>query len=788
MALTVWTDDQVLQQLNSGTKWTGSTITYAFPTLATGIYGGGGEGTGFTAFSTAQQTAATLALTLWDDLITPDLQQVAPGTSYTSSNIEFGNSTTGVSYAHAYFPTTGSVWFNAAYGSTSGTNNLMSPTVGQHGFLTYMHEIGHAMGLEHMGDYNGATTSGPSCFQDSTVYSIMSYYGPSWGSGAGNGEGQVAWADWVGSDGRLYSPQTPMLNDIMAMQAMYGVEATTRTGDTVYGFNSNLTGAVQSIYDFTLNKNPILAIFNSAGIDTLDVSGWSTASTIDIARGGFSSANAMTFNIAIAYTCDIENAVGGAGADAISGNALANWLSGNGASDVLYGLAGDDRLNGGAGNDRLDGGIGLDTVVFSGTWDAISFAYNAADLSVTFSGLTFGTDIVFNVEYFTDANNVTKNLDQLLGTTPDPDPQPQPVSASIATATASLLEGNAGTASPQHYLFTVTLGGASGDAQTLDWALAAGTSADASDFIGATAGTISFAAGQTQATIDLLVNGDTASESDEAFSVLLSNASSGLTIVKASAAGTVLNDDAKVIVGTDAANILYGTMSGDTIFGRGGGDTLYGYDGSDLLDGEAGNDSMYGGNGDDTYFVDTSRDRVIENAGAGIDTVKTTLTSYTLSNNADNLVFANAAVVNVRGIGNGLANSILTGAGDDVLNGGSGADTLTGNAGRDIFEFTSSLGSGNIDVITDFDTSADTIRIENAVFRSFRRVTGTLSDGAFNTGAAASEADDRIIFNAATGALTYDQDGTGYRAAVQFATLDLAGFKGTLSNADFVIV
>ena len=497
----------------------------------------------------------------------------------------------------------------------------------------------------------------------------------------------------------------------------------------------------------------------------------------------------MTYNISIAYTCDIENAVGGTGADTISGNALANWLSGGGANDVLFGLAGDDRLSGGAGNDRIDGGIGLDTIVFSGTWDAITFDYNALDFSATFSGLMIGTDTVLGVEYFTDANNVTKSLDELLGTTTEP--QPQPVAASIAAATASVLEGNAGATSPQHYLFTVTLGAASADAQTLDWVLAAGatgTSADASDFTGATFGTLTFAAGATQATIDLLVNGDTASESDETFSVVLSNSSSGLTIVKASASGAIVDDDAKMIIGTNAANILYGTAIGDMIFGRGGGDTLYGYDGNDLLDGEIGNDSMYGGNGDDTYVVDASRDRVIENAGAGVDTVRTALTSYTLSNNVENLVFTSTAAVAMRATGNTLANSIQTGSSDDVLNGAGGADILTGLAGRDIFEFTSSLGNGNIDVIKDFDTADDTIRLENAVFRAFWRVGGTLSAGAFNTGTAASETDDRIIFNTSTGALSYDQDGTGAAAAVQFATLDLSGFKGTLTNADFVIV
>ncbi len=104
----------------------------------------------------------------------------------------------------------------------------------------------------------------------------MSYFGPSWGSGASNGEGLVAWADWVGSDGRLYSPQTPMMNDIMAMQAMYGADTTTRTGDTVYGFQSNITGSTAAIYNFSQNLNPIICIWDAGGNDTLNLSGWNT--------------------------------------------------------------------------------------------------------------------------------------------------------------------------------------------------------------------------------------------------------------------------------------------------------------------------------------------------------------------------------------------------------------------------------------------------------------------------------------------------------------------------------
>ena len=69
MAKTVWTDAQIIAQMDSGAHWSGSNITYGFPTTASWFpYG---EKIGFSPLSATQQTAATLAIKLWDDLIAP---------------------------------------------------------------------------------------------------------------------------------------------------------------------------------------------------------------------------------------------------------------------------------------------------------------------------------------------------------------------------------------------------------------------------------------------------------------------------------------------------------------------------------------------------------------------------------------------------------------------------------------------------------------------------------------------------------------------------------------------
>jgi Ca2+-binding RTX toxin-like protein len=135
------------------------------------------------------------------------------------------------------------------------------------------------------------------------------------------------------------------------------------------------------------------------------------------------------------------------------------------------------------------------------------------------------------------------------------------------------------------------------------------------------------------------------------------------------------------ITGTNLADILDGTTGDDTLNGLAGNDRLNGLAGDDYLNGGLGADTMVGGAGNDTYAVDNTGDLVVEGPGAGTDTVDTTLASYTLGANVENLRFSGSG--SFTGTGNGLDNSITGGAGNDVLNGGAGNDTLDGGAGAD---------------------------------------------------------------------------------------------------------
>ena len=128
-------------------------------------------------------------------------------------------------------------------------------------------------------------------------------------------------------------------------------------------------------------------------------------------------------------------------------------------------------------------------------------------------------------------------------------------------------------------------------------------------------------------------------------------------------------------------------------------------------------------------------------------------------------------------------NDVLSGgAGNDVLSGGGRNDMLTGGAGYDDFVFDTAFASAGIAGVKDFAAGIDDFVLSNDVFSL---ATGALAAAAFCIGPSALDAKDRIVYNSATGALSYDADGTGLGAAVQFATLK-AGLA--LTHDDFFVV
>ena len=220
--------------------------------------------------------------------------------------------------------------------------------------------------------------------------------------------------------------------------------------------------------------------------------------------------------------------------------------------------------------------------------------------------------------------------------------------------------------------------------------------------------------------------------------------------------------------------------------------------------GTNGADKLKGSNVDDLYIVNNSKDIITEKPSSGIDTVISSI-SYTLAANLENLILSGSKAINATGnklnntlIGNaannklnggagedilngGLGNDILTGgAGADILNGGLSNDILTGGSGKDIFQLTSLTK----DTIKDFSIKDDTIQIEHNVFNKLGEL-GILKASYFKIGTSATDADDFLIYNSNSGALTYDANANSAGGITQIALL---GLHLALTNADFVII
>jgi Ca2+-binding RTX toxin-like protein len=255
--------------------------------------------------------------------------------------------------------------------------------------------------------------------------------------------------------------------------------------------------------------------------------------------------------------------------------------------------------------------------------------------------------------------------------------------------------------------------------------------------------------------------------------------------------------------GSSSANSIYGNAGANTLNGGAGNDSLNGLGGNDLLIGGAGTDSLSGGAGNDSYRIEDGLDLVYEAAGGGEDSVSASV-SYRLNSGAsveligttnaagtgaidlagndyNNSIYGNAG--NNALSGDGGSDNLVGLAGNDVLIGGGGNDVLRGGAGADEYRFVSNLNSGNVDSILDFSAADDTIVLDDAVFAGLGL--GGLAAGAFATGPAAADADDRIVYNSTTGALLFDADGNGAGAAIQFATLN-AGLA--LTASDFTVI
>lgn len=267
----------------------------------------------------------------------------------------------------------------------SGDLNLY----GGYGMSTVIHEVGHLLGLGHGGAYNGnvnPATQQNSAYDD-RMFTIMSYI--SWTDDNAKFEGQnpidnVKETHWGYDDygNPRTAPHTVMGLDITAIQQLYGTsENSPFSGGQTYGFHSTVAGPLRDFYDFSVNEEPVITIYNQGHNNTIDLSEWSMSQYLDLHEASFSSVGGMSNNLFIQWGTDISNAIGGSGSDFILANDNASNLKGGSGADELWGGAANDWLQGDGGNDLLYGRGGKDLLIGGSGRDWFWFA-DATDSAV----------------------------------------------------------------------------------------------------------------------------------------------------------------------------------------------------------------------------------------------------------------------------------------------------------------------------------------------------------------------------------------------------------------------
>jgi len=428
---------------------------------------------------------------------------------------------------------------------------------------------------------------------------------------------------------------------------------------------------------------------------------------------------------------------GTAASETLTGTAESDTIFGLGGADRLVGGGGDDTLDGGAGNDTLEGGVGADTLIGGADIDTATYANAVGAISLNFAT---------NVHTGEAAGDTFSSIEQFVGSAFDD------VFTSVAAAIQTF-QGGAGNdiynVEGNDVVQEFTNQGVD-EVRTATTAYTLGVNVENLTFVGtgnftgvgnAEANILTGGAGNDILTggagADTLIGGagiDTAAFVGNGVFINLATGVHG-----GEAAGDTFIG-IEQFSGTSQADTMIGDAANNVLLGNNGNDVLSGGLGADVLDGGAGTDTasyanategvslnfatnvhtgeatgdtfssieqfvgstfddvftstsalaqtFIGGAGDDVYVVDAN-DTVVEGVNEGIDEVRVSVSTFTLSANIENLTFVGSG--NFVGSGSAVANVITGGAGNDVLTGAGGGDTLIGGAGTDTASFLSSV-------------------------------------------------------------------------------------------------
>lgn len=564
---------------NFATRWndgkavgSAATVTYSFMSSAPS-YASDGDKKGFSPFTEEQKTATKQILDLISQQINITFNEVVNDTPSNFGAMCFSNNSQGeTSAGYAFSPDVTAPLGNAGdmYINGDTPSNLRDLTPGTYAYATLVHELCHAIGLKHPGNYNAgepaSTEAGNFLIktEDSGLYTIMSYVDAP----------QQQQREFLGT------------YDLLALKYLYGKHAYNAT-DTAYKYTD-------------VSGQNLILINDTGGADTIDVSAVTLGAKIDLNAGKFSSigvltdgATAAVDNMSVDFDTIIENAVG------------------TRLNDTIIGNSANNKLTGGAGADIIDGGAGTDVVVFTGSSSLYTAGTENGTLILT-SALE-GIDRISNVEYFqfSDGGFTAAMLTGAEAKTPVAIPDTK---TPVVTTDHNLINGTAGN---DYYLYGKStadeINGLAGNDALYGLEgndmLNGGTGFD---YLVGGKGDDAFDGGADYDAVDYYTYDSTDSITVNLALATATGAGIGndtLTSIE-TIYGSYYGD---TLIGDANINYLYGIDGNDKLDGAEGNDLLSGWYGKDTLSGGAGNDLLYGGYDADTFYFALNQ---------GIDTIE----------------------------------------------------------------------------------------------------------------------------------------------------------------------